>query len=147
MLDDLRFAAHEPVNVFFVLISKVAGVKPSRPDVFGGQFRIMPITRGHTPSVDNHLTDLTGSRNQATGIINQGNFDTSNGSADGTDLFFTIRGIHAVNLQLGHPAAFRNFDAEDSLKPLLDSDGNCFSGRETEIQGPKVIFASSRAVD
>src|SRR5215469_8154232 len=133
MLDDLRFAAHEPVNVFFILISKVAGVKPSLPDIFGGQFRITPVTRSHTPSVDNHFTDLTGSRNQATGIVNQRNFHTSNWSADGADLFFTIRGAHAVDLQLGHPAAFRNFDAEDSLEPVLDGDGNCFSGGETEI--------------
>jgi hypothetical protein len=47
MLNDLRFAAHEPVNAFFILIGKVTGVKPSLPDIFGGQFQITPVTRGH----------------------------------------------------------------------------------------------------
>jgi hypothetical protein len=36
-------------------------------------------------------------------------------------------------LQLGHTAAFRDFDPKDSVESFLDGDSNRFAGGETEI--------------
>src|ERR1700730_5535044 len=146
MMNDLRFAAHEPVNALFVLVSKIASVKPSRLDIFGSQFRILPIAGGHTSSADNHFTDFSGFRDRAAGIIDQRNFHAGDRSADRTDCFFAVRRIHAVNLELSHPATFRDFEAKHSIEPLLDGDRNCFAGGETETERANAVLAGFRAV-
>ena len=69
MLYDLGLATHEPVKILSVFIREVAGVKPSVPYVPGCQFRITPVTCGHTASADNHLTDFTSSRDRVARIV------------------------------------------------------------------------------
>src|SRR6516225_7318695 len=108
-------------------ISKITRVKPSLPYIASSQFRIAPITCGHTPRMNNDFADFIGPSNHAIGIINPGNLDSSDGFPDRANLFLTIRGIHAVYLQLCHSTAFGNFDTEYWLEAFLDGDRNRFA--------------------
>src|SRR5258707_10126396 len=98
MLDDFRFATHEPEKVVVILISKIAGMEPPVSYVPGGQLRVMPVTCGHTPSADDHLANLPGPRNWTTDFVDQRNFHASDGPADRPDFFSAVWGIHAANL-------------------------------------------------
>src|SRR6266446_3321182 len=98
MLDDFRFAAHEPVKVLVILIGKVAGMEPPVLYAPGRQLRITPVTCGHTSTADDHLTNFTGPRNWTTDFVDQRNFHASDGPADRADFFSAVWGIYAVNL-------------------------------------------------